>query len=301
MTENEIIQNLIQAGATVMLVGGAVRDEILGIPSNDRDFEAFNISVDDALAAIGDGAFLPFRGWDLIRVHGMDIEIGISDLSIFEDARRRDFTVNAMMRNMGTGELVDFFGGMDDLRNGILRHVSRETFGRDPIRVLRAMRFSSRSNWTVAHETVELSRGLIGQSLSIAFDRVMNEFIRWSEQAVAPMVGIEFIRACGWAEIFGIPATTVVTSTDPIMRLVELFGGADGARASRVRLPVQILRRMDAVGRPDPILRGRDLIGLGIPGGEAVGRILADALIAQINGEFNDLNSGLAWVTGRIS
>ena len=89
-----------------------------------------------------------------------DFQVSVDPfLGTEQAARRRDFTVNALMENVLTGQVLDHFHGLDDLRRGILRHVDSRTFPEDPLRVLRGAQFAARFRFAVAPETVALCRG----------------------------------------------------------------------------------------------------------------------------------------------
>ena len=164
-------------GGRAYYVGGFVRDALLHIENKDIDIEIHGISpaalaeVLDSLGqrmAIGEsfGVF-GLKGWDLdIAMPRKETARGLGhkDFDICVDpfigteaaARRRDFTVNALMQDVLTGETVDHFGGLADLESRILRHVSDESFPEDPLRVLRGAQFAARFGFTPAEETVRL-------------------------------------------------------------------------------------------------------------------------------------------------
>jgi len=117
------------------------------------------------------------KSFGVYAVRGYDIDIAIPrkekntgrghrDFEIYTDpflgeeaaARRRDFTINALMQNVLTGEIVDCFGGREDLKNGVIRHIDSDSFVEDPLRVLRAAQFASRFEFKVADETMDLCR-----------------------------------------------------------------------------------------------------------------------------------------------
>jgi len=163
-------------GLDAYLVGGAVRDELLGLDSKDADFLVPGLDTDGLKAALAphgrvedlvvagrlvgvrlqpsDKAvsrlaragieFAPPRAERSTGPGRHDFEI-VADpsLSVEDDMRRRDFTVNAMARRLRTGELVDPLGGEADLRAGVLRTVSPRSFQEDPLRIVRALRFVS--------------------------------------------------------------------------------------------------------------------------------------------------------------
>ena len=183
MTDMETAYALAEAvhtcGGCAYFVGGYVRDRLLGIDNKDIDIEVHGISpaqLEAILHSLGEPtAFGESFGVFGLKGCGIDIAMprketlrgqGHKDFDIFVDpfigtraaARRRDFTINALMQNVLTGELIDHYGGQGDLQAGILRHVCDESFPEDPLRVLRGAQFAARFNMTPAPETVALCR-----------------------------------------------------------------------------------------------------------------------------------------------
>jgi tRNA nucleotidyltransferase (CCA-adding enzyme) len=163
-------------GLDAYLVGGAVRDELLGHESKDADFLVPGLDtaglkralephgrVDDLVVAdrlVGVRLYPRDPGVRRLAPAGIELApprkevstgpgrhdfeiVADPSLSVEDDMRRRDFTVNAMARRLSTGELVDPLGGERDLRRGVLRTVSRTSFAEDPLRLVRALRFVS--------------------------------------------------------------------------------------------------------------------------------------------------------------
>src|SRR6266403_2055302 len=129
----EEIENYVRSlGLDAYLVGGAVRDELLGLESNDADFLVPGVDTDGLRAALAPHG----------RVEDLEV-VADPSLSVEDDMRRRDFTVNAMARRLETGELVDPLGGRADLEARRLRTVSPQSFREDPLRLVRALRFVS--------------------------------------------------------------------------------------------------------------------------------------------------------------
>ena len=169
-----IARRVAEAGGRAYYVGGFVRDGLLGQENKDVDMEVHGISH-DALAAILDslGQRITIgESFGIFNLKGYSVDIamprkeaargqGHRDFDIFVDpfigiegaARRRDFTINAMMQDVLTGEILDPFGGREDLSKQILRHVDDTSFGEDPLRVLRGAQFAARFQCTVAPET----------------------------------------------------------------------------------------------------------------------------------------------------
>lgn len=176
------------------LVGGAVRDALLGRTPKDQDFVVVGATKADVEQMMADGfqqvgadfpVFLhPRTGneYALARVERKtgkghrDFTADTENVTLEEDLVRRDLTINAMAQDLETGEIFDPFGGQNDLDQGILRHVS-EAFAEDPLRVLRVARFAARYSFTVATETIELMRKIVaaGELEHLSRERVWVE------------------------------------------------------------------------------------------------------------------------------
>jgi tRNA nucleotidyltransferase (CCA-adding enzyme) len=206
------------------LVGGCVRDALIGIPHKDFDIEVFGVSYDQLVATlsrfgrtdlvgrsfgvvklkIGEYIFdftIPRRDSKVASGHkGFEIQFD-ENISPREAASRRDFTVNAIMYDPRTHELLDFFGGEADLRRRILRHTS-DAFTEDPLRVLRGMQFASRFNLQPAPETIELCRSIKNSFHELAVERVREEWFKWAEKSATPSIGLHFLRDTEWLEHF---------------------------------------------------------------------------------------------------
>ena len=189
-----IAEAVADAGGRTYYVGGCVRDGLLGRDNKDIDIEVHGIPVqtlERILDSLGErltmGASFGIMG---LRHYELDIAMprsetatgrGHKDFEVFVDpflgaekaARRRDFTMNALMQDVLTGEILDFFGGREDMRRGLLRHVDDESFGEDPLRVLRAAQFAARFGFAVADETRTLSAGM--DLAALPGERVMGE------------------------------------------------------------------------------------------------------------------------------
>ncbi len=204
------------AGGRAYFVGGYVRDRLLGRGTKDIDVEVHGLTV-AALAEIIDSVGTRItvgESFGIFGIKGCGIDIamprsetavgrGHRDLEVSVDpyigtyraARRRDFTVNAMMEDVLTGEVTDHFGGERDLRAGVLRHVCDETFPEDPLRILRGAQFAARFGFTVAPETIELSSRADLSALS--HERVMGETEKALLLAERPSVYFEILRREG--------------------------------------------------------------------------------------------------------
>ena len=197
------------------LVGGAVRDALLGRDFSERDWVVTG-STPEAMVAAGYKpvgkdfpVFLhPETGeeYALARTerktgrgyHGFVFHTG-PDVTLADDLRRRDFTINAMARD-ADGTLIDPLGGQADLEARVLRHVS-EAFAEDPVRVLRGARFAAElAPWgfTVAPDTIALMRQMVdaGEVDALQAERVWQE-TRRALMSDAPQAFFELLRECG--------------------------------------------------------------------------------------------------------
>src|SRR5438105_4643785 len=195
------------------IVGGAVRDALLGVPVNDRDWVVVGATpqemIDAGFKPVGKDfpVFLhPQTGeeYALARTerktapgyHGFSVHADPS-VTLEQDLERRDLTINAMAQDTD-GRIVDPFGGRDDLRDKVLRHVS-PAFGEDPVRILRLARFAARfTDFRVAPETEALMRRMVdaGEVDALVPERVWQELSRGlMEQRPSRM--FEVLRGCG--------------------------------------------------------------------------------------------------------
>lgn len=205
-----------EKGGRAFYVGGFVRDKILGIDNKDVDMEVHGIKPEELLDILTEvGEPLSYgRSFGIYSLRGHDIDVamprreraigkGHRDFEVLVDpfigteaaARRRDFTINAIMEDVLTGELVDHFGGMQDLKKGIIRHIDTETFVEDPLRVFRGAQFASRFGFSVADETLELCRGMDLSSLSR--ERVEDELKKALLKGKNPSIFFEVLRRAG--------------------------------------------------------------------------------------------------------
>lgn len=202
-----------EAGGRTYYVGGCVRDRILGRPLKDIDIEVHGVPVhtlERILDSLGErltmGASFGIMG---LRHYALDVAMprvetatgrGHRDFAVDVDpflgeeraARRRDFTMNALMENALTGELLDFFGGREDIRRGVIRHVDAQTYLEDPLRALRAAQFAARFGFSIAEETRSLSaRAALA---ALPGERVMGELEKALLQAERPSIFFEALR-----------------------------------------------------------------------------------------------------------
>ena len=193
---NDIALAVRDAGGRALIVGGWVRDRLLGLPEPEKpnvDLEVFGLAGDRVRAlletfgrveAVGESfqvykigdvdVSLPRRDSKAGRGHRGFVVTGDPEMSIAEAARRRDFTVNAISQDPLTGEYFDPFDGRADLERRLLRVVDPDTFGDDSLRVLRAIQFAARFALTLEPATAALCRTIPLDDLPA--ERVWGEF-----------------------------------------------------------------------------------------------------------------------------
>ncbi len=183
-------------GGSVYYVGGFVRDQLLQRDSKDVDIEVHGITaaqLEAILQQLGEplqyGASFGIYG---MRGHTLDISLSTAP-SPQQAAARRDLTINAMMQDVLTGEILDFFGGRADLAAKTLRRTSDEAFVEDPLRVLRTAQFAARFGFTIAAETLALCRRLSLKDLPK--ERIEGEVQKALLKSARPSVFFEALRS----------------------------------------------------------------------------------------------------------
>ncbi|MDP1634710.1 MAG: multifunctional CCA addition/repair protein, partial [Gallionellaceae bacterium] len=196
----------------IYCVGGAVRDRLLGLPVQDHDWVVVG-STPEAMAAQG---FQPVGKDFPVFLHPQTHEEyalarterktapgyrgfvvhAAPDVTLEQDLLRRDFTLNAIAQD-ADGKLIDPYGGVADLRAGILRHVSI-AFSEDPVRILRAARFVARFGFSIAPETLQLMRDMVsnGEADALVAERVWQELARGLMEKM-PSRFFTTLRECG--------------------------------------------------------------------------------------------------------
>ena len=201
-----IAQRIREEGGRALIVGGWVRDRLMGRSCKDVDLEVYGLPADrlkDVLGAFGNVNTVG-ESFTVYKVAGVDVSlprresrigrghrgfevIGDPNLSFTEAARRRDFTVNAIAWDPLTAEYIDPFDGRRDIAARLLRAVDVQTFGEDSLRVLRAVQFAARFEFTLDAATADLCREIALDDLPS--ERIWMEIEKLLLQAPRPSIG----------------------------------------------------------------------------------------------------------------
>ncbi len=222
LPENEVPEKVLSLAQAIrdacgraLLVGGCVRDELMGQQPKDWDLEVYGIEpaqlrvmldqygpvnvVGEAFTVYRLGSELdvsiPRRERKSGRGHRAFIIEGDPSMSVEDATRRRDFTINAILRDPLTGEIIDPFGGQGDIQNRLLRAVSVDTFAEDSLRVLRAAQFAARFEFEIEAETVALCQGIDLSDLPA--ERIWGEMEKLLLLAPRPSVGLAWLQKLG--------------------------------------------------------------------------------------------------------
>lgn len=224
---------LAQNGGRALLVGGCVRDALLELPAKDIDVEVYGLGIEAVEAALRPHFRLDTvgRAFGVLIIKGEDIDLALprresktgpkhTDFRVEGDptmspetaASRRDFTINAISCDPLTGEIIDPFGGIQDLAERRLRHVS-DAFAEDPLRVLRGMQFVARFDLRPDPATIALCQQLSPEDLPA--ERLWEEWKKLLLKGVHISAGLEFLKACQWLRYFPELEALVGCEQDP--------------------------------------------------------------------------------------
>lgn len=231
------ILDAIRAIGRPRIVGGGVRDWLLGLAPKDFDIEVGGVGFDElrrVLAPFG-ATDVVGRSFGVIKLHTASGEHDFSlprresktgaghrgfavkpdpQLSDAEAAARRDFTVNAIAYDPFTDSVIDPHHGREDLQRRILRHTS-EAFSEDPLRVLRGFQFAARFDFSLATETASLCRTISPSYAELALERVWGEWDKWATLSIKPSRGLTVLEETDWLRHFPEIAALRGTQQDP--------------------------------------------------------------------------------------
>lgn len=211
------------AGGSSWLVGGSVRDMVLGIKPKDFDLEVYGLEdkhLERLLKACGRTEAVGKQfGVQKLWIGDLEIDVALPrteqksgsghcgfaistdpSLSPEKASLRRDFTINAMMFDPLDESLLDFHGGLQDLQSGMLKHVS-PAFAEDPLRPLRAMQFAARFKLSLHPDTADLCKTLLTEAGKLPASRIWHEWRKWA-LSCHPSYGLAALFDSGWLTIY---------------------------------------------------------------------------------------------------
>ncbi len=214
----DLAKAIAENGGRAMLNGGCVRDELMGVDPKDWDVEVYGIeperlreildsigevrTVGEAFAVykIGDDldVSIPRRERKAARGHRGFVVEGDPHMTFEEACSRRDFTINAILKDILTGEIVDPFDGRGDIKRKLLRLVSLKTFAEDSLRVLRAAQFAARFEFDIDEETIEVCKQI--DVTDLPKERIWGEIEKLLLQAQKPSIGLKWLYDLGVVE-----------------------------------------------------------------------------------------------------
>lgn len=212
----QIAKEIKDKNGRMFFVGGYVRDQIMKKENKDIDVEVFGLSLDELTEIISKYGVVDVIGvnFGIIKVHGIDIDFSMPrkekstgakhkdfevsidpNMSTLEACKRRDFTINALMQDVLTGEIIDYFNGIQDIQNKVIKHVDENTFIQDELRVLRACGFAARLDFKISEDTLTLCKKL--DCMNLTKERIYTEVEKALLKADKPSIFFEYARQIG--------------------------------------------------------------------------------------------------------
>jgi Poly A polymerase head domain len=334
------------AGVEAYVVGGAVRDELLGRPVVDIDVATQDPEVAARIfAGLVKSALFPLSerhgAWRVAFRDGRTFDFTPLRGSIEDDLRARDFTINAIAVPVAGGERIDPFGGFADLQARRLRAVSPTVFEDDPLRLLRAVRLEDELGFGLEEETEALVREQAGQVGTPAGERILGELERLAPEGfrradelglLAPLGGSlerleesDLVDSPGFllVVVFGENLFRLPVSNE-LRRFAQTLLRAERPPADSPREIHRFRRRTEpwalsalaflgatdlyeavrearAADPPEPLLRGEDVLALGVEPGPEVGRLLELVAEERAAGTITTLEQARALVQNELS
>ena len=215
-----VLGDISRAGGSPLLVGGCVRDKLMGLEPKDIDVEVYGMDADSLKTVLGQHGKVDAVGaaFGILKLGNYDFSLPRREnkqgaghrgfmvdvdptMTVEEAASRRDFTINSMAQNPFTGEIYDPFDGRIHLENAFLCPTS-PAFKEDPLRVLRGMQFAGRFNMMASSECVRMSKEIAHEYPALAVERVWGEWEKWALRSTHPMAGLTFLDEVGWLHLY---------------------------------------------------------------------------------------------------
>lgn len=212
----DIVRDLAQRGAGPLLVGGAVRDMVLERPVKDIDIEVHRIDLDDLkkVLAVYGPVSLVGAAYGVLRLHGIDVDwsvprtegagrkpaVQFHELSLHDAFARRDLTMNALAIDLVSWQLIDLFGGLEDIQARVLRAVDVTRFAEDPLRFYRVMQFIGRFDMLPDEALDQVCATMDISAVSI--ERIEQEYAKLFLTAHTPSRSFSWLHRIGRASLY---------------------------------------------------------------------------------------------------
>ena len=211
----KIIDSVEQMGGKCLIVGGYVRDKIMGYNPKDMDIEVYGLSYDvleHVLKQFGDVSLVGKSfGIVKLRCNGEEFDFSVprkenkcgvghkdftvevdENMSCYEASLRRDFTINSMYMSFD-GEIIDPHNGQEDIQNRVLKPTS-EAFKEDSLRILRGFQFAGRFDMTASDSFIEMANDCKNELDELPVERLWVEFSKWAEKSIKPSSGLKVLE-----------------------------------------------------------------------------------------------------------
>jgi tRNA nucleotidyltransferase/poly(A) polymerase len=261
----DIAKAIQRAGGQALLVGGTVRDAVFNhlhatmLASKDIDIEVFGLPTEQLVTILQTFGRVDEVGksFGVIKVTIGELDLDFSlprtekkvgvghtgfevvpdhTMTLQQAVLRRDFTINALAFDPLTGQLIDLVGGVEDIHNQVLRHVS-DKFGEDPLRVMRAVQFTARFCLDMAEETIAICRSLLSEFHTLPQERLWIEWEKFLGKGIKISKGIDVLFLTGWFDMFPLDKASISHVTGQIQRMV----GSTLSKKQRVIIGLALL------------------------------------------------------------
>jgi len=311
---NTIFEKFEKFDIKPVIVGGFVRDALLGIKSKDIDIEVYNISsytkLENILKEFGSinivgknfgicklsfdnlqlDFSLPRKDNKVSSGHnGFNVDIDNS-LTFKEASSRRDFTINTIGYDPIEKKILDPFNAQKDLKNKILKAVDLKKFGEDPLRVLRGVVFCARFEMVMEKKLKKLCSDMIEKNMldELAKQRIFEEIKKMLTKAKKPSIGFRLLNELSNNRFQILDITDTITTLKLTQKNLNKLTNTILTNIEKPTCQNELKKELTKITNPPPILQGRHLIELGLKPSKKFGEILDKLYIAQLNKKFNN-------------
>lgn len=230
---DDVIKNIAnkikEKGGELYLVGGAIRDELLGNSITDEDYCVVGLSHDE-FSDLFPEAVTRGQAFEVFDMYGREFALARTEkksgkghkefeittaknITIYDDLKRRDLTINSMAKNVLTDEIIDPYNGKEDLEKGIIRATS-ESFAEDPLRVYRAARFACKLKFNIEDNTLKLMEQLKPELNELSVERVFDE-LRKALNCDKPSIFFEMLKKANVLDVHFVELYRLIGSLQP--------------------------------------------------------------------------------------